>query len=39
VEDIKCILVVSRSTVECKKALHYGVTLPKIFSAELSILH
>jgi universal stress protein A len=38
-EDIKRILVVSRSTVECKKALHYGVTLAKAFSAELFILH
>ena len=38
-EDVKRILVVSRSTVECKKALHYGVTLAKTFSAKLSILH
>ena len=38
-EDVKRILVVSRSTVECKKALHYGVTLAKAFSAQLSILH
>ena len=38
-EDVKRILVVSRSTVECKKALHYGVTLAKAFSAQLFILH
>ncbi len=38
-EDIKQILVVSRSTKECKKAFHYGVFLAKSTGAKLSILH
>jgi nucleotide-binding universal stress UspA family protein len=38
-EDVKRILVVSRSTEECKKAFHYGVSIAKAFHAELSILH
>ena len=37
--DIKRILVVSRWTVECKKALHYGISLARSYQAELSILH
>ncbi|MBP7526553.1 MAG: universal stress protein [Syntrophorhabdaceae bacterium] len=38
-EDVKRILVVSRSTEECKKAFHYGVSLARAYGAELSILH
>ena len=38
-EDVRRILVVSRSTEECKKAFHYGVYLARALSAELSILH
>ena len=37
--DIKRILVVSRWTNECKKALHYGISLARSYHAELSILH
>ena len=37
--DIKRILVVSRWTYECKKALHYGISLARSYHAELSILH
>ncbi len=37
--DIKRILVVSRWTKECKKALHYGISLARGYHAELSILH
>ncbi len=38
-DDIKRILVVSRWTYECKKALHYGISLARTYHAELSILH
>jgi len=38
-EGVKRILVVSRSTEDCKKAFHCGVVLARAFSAELSILH
>lgn len=37
--DINRILVVSRWTNECKKALHYGISLARSNHAELSILH
>ncbi len=37
--DIKHILVVSRWTVECKKALHHGISLARTYDATLSILH
>jgi universal stress protein A len=37
--DIKRILVVSRWTTDCKKALHYGISLARSNKAELSILH
>jgi len=37
--DIKRIVVVSRWTRECKKALHYGISLARSYQAELSILH
>lgn len=38
-EDIKRILVVSRSTKHCKKAVHYGISLAKQQNAELYVLH
>lgn len=38
-EDIKRILVVSRMTKHCRKALHYGVSLSKKYGAELFIIH
>ncbi|MGA2333653.1 MAG: universal stress protein [Syntrophales bacterium] len=38
-EDIKRILVVSRITKCCRKAIHYGISLSKKYGAELSVLH
>ncbi len=38
-EDVKRILVISRSTEECKKAFQYGVSLARKYGAALSILH
>ena len=38
-EDVKKILVVSRSTKNCKKALHYGISLAKQFNSILYVLH
>jgi nucleotide-binding universal stress UspA family protein len=38
-EDIKRILVMSRSTKDCKKAVHYGISLARTYGAQLSILH
>ena len=38
-EDIKRILVVSRSTTDCKKALHYGISLAKQQNSKLYVLH
>jgi len=38
-EDIKRILVVSRITKYCPKAIHYGISLSKKYGAELSVLH
>ena len=37
--DVQRILVVSRSTKECKKAVHYGVSLAKQFNSKLFVLH
>ena len=37
--DVQRILVVSRSTKECQKALHYGVSLAKQFNSKLFVLH
>ena len=37
--DVERILVVSRSTKECQKALHYGVSLAKQFNSKLFVLH
>ncbi len=38
-EDIKRILVVSRMTRYCGKAVHYGVSLAKKYGAALSVIH
>jgi universal stress protein A len=38
-DDVKRILVVSRLTKECAKAVHYGVSLSKKYAADLSIVH
>ena len=38
-EDVKRILVISRSTRDCKKAVHYGISLARTWGAHLSILH
>lgn len=38
-EDAKRILVVSRSTKHCKKAVHYGISLARQSGAELYVLH
>lgn len=38
-EDIKRILVVSRMTRYCRKAVHYGVSLSSKFGAELFVIH
>ncbi len=37
--DVKHILVMSRSTTDCKKALHYGISLARMLGARLSVLH
>ena len=38
-EDIKRILVVSRSTKDCRKAVHYGVSLSRKYGAALYVMH
>ena len=38
-EDIARILVVSRMTRYCQKAVHYGISLAKKYGAELSVIH
>ena len=38
-EDIGRILVVTKSTKYCRKAIHYGVSLARKYGAELTILH
>lgn len=38
-EDVKRILVVSRMTKDCAKAVRYGVSLAAQYGAELHILH
>ena len=38
-EDIKRILVVSRSTKNCKKALHHGISLARQNNSKLYVLH
>lgn len=37
--DIKRILVVSRMTKYCRKAVHYGISLARSYGAELSVIH
>ncbi len=38
-DDVKRILVVSRMTKDCQKAVHYGVSLANRYSAELYVIH
>lgn len=38
-EDFRNILVVSKSTKDCRKALDYGISLAKCFHARLHVLH
>lgn len=38
-EDIKHILVISRTTQHCHKAIHYGFELSKMIGAELFVAH
>ncbi len=38
-DDIKRILVVSRSTKHCRKAVHYGISLAKQYNSKLYVLH
>jgi nucleotide-binding universal stress UspA family protein len=38
-EDVKRILVVSRDTKYCRKAVHYGVSLARKYGAELYVIH
>ncbi|MGD0283083.1 MAG: universal stress protein [Dissulfurispiraceae bacterium] len=38
-EDVKRILVVSRDTKYCRKAVHYGVSLCRKYGAELYVIH
>jgi nucleotide-binding universal stress UspA family protein len=38
-DDVKHILVLSRSTEDCCKALHYGVSLSQKYGAKLFVLH
>ena len=38
-DDVERILVVSRSTKHCKKAVHHGITLAKQTGAKLYVLH
>ena len=38
-DDTKRILVLSRSTKHCKKAVDYGISLSKKYGAELNVLH
>ncbi len=38
-DDIKRILVVSRLTAHCKKAVHYGISLAKKYNASLFVMH
>jgi len=38
-EDIKRILVVSRMTRYCRKAVHYGMSMAQKYGAELYVIH
>ncbi len=38
-DDVKHILVLSRSAEDCRKALHYGISLAQEYGADLFLLH
>jgi universal stress protein A len=38
-DDVKRILVVSRSTKHCRKAVHYGISLAKQYNSKLYVMH
>lgn len=38
-QDIKRILVVTRMTKHCRKAVHYGISIARNYGAELYVLH
>ena len=38
-KEIKKILVVSRSTKNCRKAVHFGISLARLYNAKLHVLH
>lgn len=38
-QDIKRILVVTRVTKHCRKAVHYGISIARSYGAELYVLH
>lgn len=38
-DEVKHILVLSRAIEDCRKALHYGVSLSRKYDAELVVLH
>jgi universal stress protein A len=38
-QDVNRILVVSRSTKHCQKAVHYGISLAQKYGAKLFVLH
>ena len=38
-EDVKRIMVVSRDTKYCRKAVQYGVSLSRTYDAELYVIH
>jgi len=38
-EEIKRILVVSRMTSDCRKAIQFGISLARKYGAELSVIH
>jgi nucleotide-binding universal stress UspA family protein len=38
-EDVSRILVVSRMTTYCRKAVHYGISLSKTYGASLCVIH
>ncbi|MFZ0930664.1 MAG: universal stress protein [Syntrophobacteraceae bacterium] len=38
-EDVSRILVVSRSTKYCQKAVHYGISLAQKYGAKLFVIH
>ena len=38
-EDINHILVVSRMTSDCRKAIHFGISMAQKFKAKLLVIH